>query len=830
MLWIYFDSQGVAKCKVNVGNKIRQGDAVPLFIYLEGKNEGTNNWKVTNVDYVKPGSATLETAIAGTDYGLTEETFSLGNPSEANFYFRNGESYKGYEISLPSDATSFVGNGGHLVVHVTLSLDDDQKRMETISQYVEPTYGNKAIGITHEEYAKLVDLYKNYYAIIEKGQGANAGEQVGTPDTIDFTNVNGKSGLTGEIPAGGIGKNSMSLGGSSSAQGASSIAEGSMTVAMGDNSHAEGYGSASLLDCSHAEGYCTVTQGLGSHSEGISTVANGIASHAEGGKTAASDYAHAEGYVTNASGTCSHAGGRDSSATMTASFSHGLGTKATAEGQAVFGAFNAEDKNAIFIVGNGNDKSETAVRQNAFEVMLDGRAKVQADPSEYNDVVNLQYADMKYQEQYAATNIRGYLNYSDAVKDLSNLNDNQIVIAPSSSESIGINGFELHYVYNNNDGEKQLRVGRLGAEALKNTFVYTGYKQGTKQMVGTGLFSEYRDNDANRVSFGTMPSANKLGFYVDVLDASGNYSGAISLGAKTYKFAYDSAVDVFSSDGNTTAIKSPMGNASVELTNADSKVYGTNVYIGTKEAETTYSSAGVLNLMNAIKLQGNARLTIDAWGDTQIKGGYWYFHTLVYFDQPVHYDIAPEGDDWLANKSYVDKTAEAQAKAVQTDLQAKIDAINASQNFVATYATEKDLPSSPSSGVEEGDCALVLKDGDNLNQSTVYKWTGSKWEFVGELGDYYTKAYINAEFAKTNGNVAYYRSQADSYAKKVDDYANATDDKIAELGKVVDTAKDAYLASTPTFVETSSSTEESDVTPTLVGLFAETGSSTTISE
>ena len=107
-----------------------------------------------------------------------------------------------------------------------------------------------------------------------------------------------------------------------------------------------------------------------SHAEGIETTASGYASHAEGsGTTASGPCSHAEGSGTTASGDYSHAGG--------------YGTIASAEAQTAIGKYNAEDTNALFIVGNGTFSS----RSNAFTVKLDGSATVQTQGTSNNSVI-----------------------------------------------------------------------------------------------------------------------------------------------------------------------------------------------------------------------------------------------------------------------------------------------------------------------------------------------------------------------------------------------------------------------------------------------------------
>ena len=79
---------------------------------------------------------------------------------------------------------------------------------------------------------------------------------------------------------------------------------------------------------------------------------------------------HSEGYYTKTEGEYSHV--------------EGFATRTLEMYQHVEGVYNADNPNALHIVGNGT--SENA-RKNAFEVLKDGRAKVQSAPVENDDVV-----------------------------------------------------------------------------------------------------------------------------------------------------------------------------------------------------------------------------------------------------------------------------------------------------------------------------------------------------------------------------------------------------------------------------------------------------------
>ena len=608
MLWIYFDRQGVAKCKVNVGNKIRQGDEVPLSIYLEGTNDGTNNWKVYNVAYITPNATSLESATAAEDTGLVEETFSLGNPSEANFYFKNGETYKVYEATLPEEATSFGGNGGHIAIKITLGLDDDQQRMETISQYVEPTYGNKATNITDQEYAKLISLYDNYDPRIVKGYGANAGQQIGTPDTLDFTGKNPNATaidptLDGTLSAGGMGESSMSLGGNSVASGKRSLACGDTTVAKGAYSAAFGNSSVALGDGSFAEGAENVARGRASHAEGEANQALGPASHAEGSHTTASNsYSHASGYKTVT--------GRDN--------------------QFVCGAYNAGSEETIFEVGNGDDESS---RKNAFAVLADGRAKVQAAPTEDDDVVRKRDIEEEfdnYQLKYSEATVRAYTSLELANADLANLAVGQkVVVTTKSLYAYPEN--ELYEVATDVDGNKFLFASTIGRKGLTNYYVFK-YDAGTTEVqdVHTGLNSRFTDPDGNKVNYGTEVVSDGNGFYAYVLDSSSNYIGKVSLGAKVFEFLDNQNVKFLEMDNSATYLRAPNASAWAEFSTGEAKIYGNTIYFGSEDAEKG-SYSGTIDIGTSIHMtSGGAVINFNPAGNTTFSDGEVYFKSNIY--------------------------------------------------------------------------------------------------------------------------------------------------------------------------------------------------------
>ena len=216
-----------------------------------------------------------------------------------------------------------------------------------------------------------------------------------------------------------IGNNSHAEGDTTTANGLASHSEGRQTKTGGNYSHVEGYkaevrnfaytaptgsgsgsgvtgGDDEQLDFdaeehrgegSHAEGILTISSGYSSHAEGAKTVADGMYSHAEGLRTyAKGNQSHAEGYETSATANFSHSEGSYTISQHDNSHTEGYHTKSSRAFQHVEGKFNADNPNALHIVGNGTSDTD-AGRKNAFEVLDDGRAKVQSAPVDDNDVV-----------------------------------------------------------------------------------------------------------------------------------------------------------------------------------------------------------------------------------------------------------------------------------------------------------------------------------------------------------------------------------------------------------------------------------------------------------
>ena len=127
-------------------------------------------------------------------------------------------------------------------------------------------------------------------------------------------------------------------------------------IEIGAYATAEGVGSCAQHYAAHAEGISTYAIGPGAHAEGVVAHAVHIGSHAEG-------------YHTVAGGAHSHAGGSESEASGENAFAHGEKVYAYGKNQTVFGQYNKEDPDALFIVGGGESEGN---RKNLFTVKKDG--------------------------------------------------------------------------------------------------------------------------------------------------------------------------------------------------------------------------------------------------------------------------------------------------------------------------------------------------------------------------------------------------------------------------------------------------------------------------
>lgn len=234
----------------------------------------------------------------------------------------------------------------------------------------------------------VINVNKPENGVVDIGWGAFS---IGTQNTVVGSNsyaVGYKNTIAGDFgTAFGqeniVGYSAFATGVGNQAKGKAAFASGDNTEAIGSCSHTEGHGTIANANYAHAEGYKSTASNENAHAEGIKTFASGYASHAEGNQTqATNEEAHAEGYITEASGAYSHAEGSNTVASnrdahaeghatlASGAYSHagGIGTIASGDAQTAIGRYNAENPNALFIVGNGSAGGDE-FRSNVFEII-----------------------------------------------------------------------------------------------------------------------------------------------------------------------------------------------------------------------------------------------------------------------------------------------------------------------------------------------------------------------------------------------------------------------------------------------------------------------------
>lgn len=293
--------------------------------------------------------------------------------------------------------------------------------------------GSSTAGMTEDEFNKFFWDSTNNVGI--RGGSKNASGQI-----CDFT------GATYE--------NSYSF---ATALGCDCEAKGPRSFAVGDNAHAIGTGSIALGSNAWSSGANSFTIGNHTNASGTCSFSGGIDSISAGNysltfgqqDTAPADFAVSVGYNCRADGKYSIALQKDNLAADTAeagtvigignavsgrgafaggiymnsakgkaslafgqqcaangdySVALGFGALAYTDGQVAVGIGNKYSDTAQFIVGNGTLEN----RSNAFEVLKDGRAKVQTAPKEATDIVRLEEInnlDNVYVRRYKAATI-----------------------------------------------------------------------------------------------------------------------------------------------------------------------------------------------------------------------------------------------------------------------------------------------------------------------------------------------------------------------------------------------------------------------------------------
>lgn len=97
-------------------------------------------------------------------------------------------------------------------------------------------------------------------------------------------------------------------------------------------------------------------------------------------------------------------------------------------------------------------------------------------------------------------------------------------------------------------------------------------------------------------------------------------------------------------------------------------------------------------------------------------------------------------------KPYIDEkylTLENQQNTNKEQLQIQIDGINAGQNLADIVSNYSSLSNYNTSNLLNNDKIQVLQDENHNNAATIYSWNGNYFQFVGEVGQSYSKAQID---------------------------------------------------------------------------------------
>ena len=183
--------------------------------------------------------------------------------------------------------------------------------------------------------------------------------------------------------------------------------------------------------------------------------------------------AKAFGRATHAKEDFTVAGGEHSVALKKGANTIGYYTIANTEWGTAIGKFNVGRTNTLFEVGNGYAVFD-AGRNNAFEVLEDGRAKVQTAPEDNDDVVRKLELDIKYDKTGGTIGGDVIITGDLTVNGTQHINDTENLAVKNAM------------IYSNSDGATLALLGGLGIK--KNaTDVYGIVYDPTSDSVKLGL-------------------------------------------------------------------------------------------------------------------------------------------------------------------------------------------------------------------------------------------------------------------------------------------------------------------------------------------------------
>lgn len=279
--------------------------------------------------------------------------------------------------------------------------------------------------------------YAEFMPNIRSG-GGNAGNQ---PTSLVFgdgaTAAANRSVAVGDH-ANASGAHSVAFGSSASAAKDNSVAIGSEAQATGASSVAIGNEAKASGEHAVSIGNGTIASGANSHASGFTTTAGGECSQASGNNTTASGMASvAEGNAATASGKYSHAGGNGSKAIGDCSVAFGDHTVAGYDNQFALGAFNSNEENSVFEIGNGTAEDS---RKNIFKVDKEGNTALKSLAASGNlkviGTADLGNGKLKVESNKVTVDPKAVFNNGVTAKNLT-VGDNLTVTGKLSADASG---------------------------------------------------------------------------------------------------------------------------------------------------------------------------------------------------------------------------------------------------------------------------------------------------------------------------------------------------------------------------------------------------------
>lgn len=380
-----------------------------------GNSSLRQKYTVNDVDYGAVASGENATAFGGKRYNKLTDANRTPTSAEGNQSFAAGASshaYGDYAIAMAKDnksyqAASFTVGGGNQTGRTEAEFND----------FYWDSVNNVGLhGGSKDATGNIIDAYGDTYADSYSFSG-----------TFGEVNVNrGRDSIVG-----GIGNKVDALQ-SVVAGDRNVLITGAKHIVAGFNNNVTDVNNTVNGDSNTVAGPDNIVGGYKNNVNGLANTINGANNTAEGdynliegqANTTASrsstivGYANAIGYtrddnLSNAQKTTLEV--RDefvAGAGNTASHGNGgligLGLKTGKNEQVAVGTANEGKSDTVFEVGNGSYTQDASGaihitnRKNAFEVLSDGRAKVQTAPKDNNDVVRFEEINDVYVRRYKA--------------------------------------------------------------------------------------------------------------------------------------------------------------------------------------------------------------------------------------------------------------------------------------------------------------------------------------------------------------------------------------------------------------------------------------------